>query len=71
MVVWDEAGKFRGSKMKDNLQLEDAFKKVITQKEQFIRELYKDGITIPDFTTYIILSNDDDAVPIQSDSRRF
>ena len=71
MVVWDEAGKFRGSKMKDNLQLEDAFKKVITQKEQFIRELYKDGITIPDFITHIILSNDDDAVPIQSDSRRF
>lgn len=71
IVVWDEAGKFRGSKMKDNLQLEDAFKKVITQKEQFIRELYKDGITIPDFITHIILSNDDDAVPIQSDSRRF
>lgn len=71
MVVWDEAGKFRGSKMKDNQILEDAFKKVITQKEQFIRELYKDGITIPDFITHIILSNDDDAVPIQSDSRRF
>ena len=71
MVIWDEAGKFRGNRMVHNQQLEDAFKKVITQEKQLIRELYKDGYTLDDFITHIILSNDYSAVPIQSESRRF
>ena len=71
LCVWDEAGKFRHGSMYHAQELQDKFKEVITQRKIFIRELYKDGVTIPDFMTHIILSNADDAVPIESDSRRF
>ncbi len=57
--------------LQDKAKVTAVFKKKITQREMEIKEKYINQYTLPDFTNYLITSNQPNALKIDESDRRF